>query len=139
MRAAGQGRILITGSLAGMIPGSYQAVYNATKAYLDTLSWGVREELRDSGVTVTCLMPGPVDTEFFERAHMETTPVGQDPSKADPAEVAQAGYDAMKRGVSGVSPGFATKMQSALSGVVPDEILARMHRQMAEPEEYRNG
>lgn len=90
-RAAGSGRILVTGSLAGVIPGSHQAVYNATKAYLDTLSWGIREELKDSGVTVTCLMPGPTETEFFDRAGMQDTPVGQSGSKDDPAMVAREG------------------------------------------------
>ena len=77
MRAAGEGRILITGSLAGHVPGSFQAVYNGTKAYLDTLSWGLREELRGTGVTVTCLMPGPTDTAFFATAGMQDTPVGE--------------------------------------------------------------
>src|SRR6056297_2210619 len=103
MQAAGNGRILITGSLAGMIPGSYQAVYNATKAYLDTLSWGIRNELKDTGVTVSCLMPGPTDTEFFARAHMEDTPVGKDDGKDDPAMVAEEGWTAMKKGRSGVT------------------------------------
>lgn len=139
MKAAGRGRILITGSLAGNMPGSYQAVYNATKAYVDTLSWGIRNELKDAGVTVTCLLPGPVETEFFDRADMEDTPVGQSESKADPARVARRGYEAMRRGASGVSPTFTTRMQNALSGIVPDSALARLHRGMAEPEENRNG
>jgi uncharacterized protein len=139
MAARGQGRILITGSLAGNLPGSYQAVYNATKAYVDTLSWGIRNELADSGVTVTCLLPGPVETEFFHRADMDDTPVGQSDSKADPARVARQGYEAMKRGASGISPTFMTRVQNALSGIVPDSVLARMHRGMAEPEERPNG
>ncbi|SDY09819.1 SDR family NAD(P)-dependent oxidoreductase [Citreimonas salinaria] len=139
MRRRGEGRILITGSLAGEIPGSYQAVYNATKAYLDTLSWGVRNELGDSDVTVTCLMPGPTDTEFFHRADMEDTNVGQSDSKSDPGMVARKGYAAMLKGASGVAPATMTKLQSALSGIVPDSVLARMHRQMAQPQENDNG
>ena len=139
MAARGQGRILITGSLAGNLPGSYQAVYNATKAYVDTLSWGIRNELKDAGVTVTCLLPGPVETEFFHRADMEDTPVGQSDSKADPARVARRGYEAMKRGASGVSPSFMTRVQNAMSGIVPESVLARMHRGMAKPEERSNG
>ena len=91
MRASDHGRILIVGSIAGLMPGSYQAVYNATKAYLDTLAWALRDECRDTEVSVTCLMPGPTDTEFFERADMEDTPVGQK-DKADPAKVARAGW-----------------------------------------------
>jgi len=135
MQAAGNGRILITGSLAGSIPGSYQAVYNATKTYLDTLSWAIREELKGSGVTVTCLMPGPTDTEFFERANMQDTPIGQSDSKDDPAMVARKGYQAMLHGASGVTTGFMNKVQQALTEIVPETVLARMHRETAEPQE----
>ena len=77
MRARGSGRILITGSIAGFMPGTYQAVYNATKAFLDSFSFALRHELMDSGVTVTCLMPGATETEFFERADMMDTKVGR--------------------------------------------------------------
>ena len=77
MRARGQGRILITGSIAGFMPGSFQAVYNGTKAFIDSFSFALRNELKDSGVTVTCLMPGATETEFFERADMLDTKVGQ--------------------------------------------------------------
>lgn len=139
MVARGSGRILITGSVAGNIPGSFQAVYNATKAYLDTLSWGIRDELRGTGVSVTCLMPGPTDTEFFERGHLEDTPVGKDDSKADPAKVAETGWRAMLKGTSGVTPGFMNKVQNQLSGVVSDSVLTKLHRRMAEPEGADNG
>src|SRR3546814_7620073 len=96
MRQRGQGKILITGSIAGFIPGSFQAVYNGTKAFVDSFSTALRNELRDTGVTVTCLMPGPTETEFFERAELMDTKVGQE-EKADPAKVAVDGYAAMKR------------------------------------------
>lgn len=139
MRRAGRGRILITGSIAGLIPGSYQAVYNATKAYLDTLSWGIRDELTDSGVTVTCLMPGPTETEFFERAGMEETPVGRDGGKDDAAMVARQGYRAMLKGSSGVTTGFMNKVQATFAGVIPDRVLAKMHRDMAQPEDETHG
>ncbi|MBS1303220.1 SDR family NAD(P)-dependent oxidoreductase [Loktanella sp. SALINAS62] len=136
MRARGSGRILITGSIAGVIPGAFQAVYNGTKAYLDILSWGLREELRDSGVTLTCLMPGPTDTEFFARADMLDTPVGQADDKDDPQKVAQAGYAAMMRGHAGVTTGFMNKVQASLAGIIPDSVLAKMHRNLAEPKEH---
>ena len=87
MRAAGEGRILITGSIAGFMPGTYQAVYNGTKAFIDSFSFALRDELKDTGVTVTCLMPGATETEFFERADMLDTKVGQ-AKKDDPADVA---------------------------------------------------
>jgi short-subunit dehydrogenase len=77
MRARGDGRILITGSITGFMPGAYQAVYNGTKAFLDSFSYAIREELRDTRITVTCLMPGATETEFFLRADMMDTQVGQ--------------------------------------------------------------
>jgi uncharacterized protein len=90
MRSRGQGRILLTGSIAGFIPGAYQAVYNGTKAFVDSFSFALRAELKDTGVTVTCLMPGATETDFFERADMLDTKVGQG-KKDDPADVARVG------------------------------------------------
>ena len=84
----GSGRILITGSIAGYMPGTFQAVYNGTKAFIDSFSFALRNELQDTGVTVTCLMPGATETEFFERADMMDTKVGTD-EKDDPADVAR--------------------------------------------------
>jgi short-subunit dehydrogenase len=138
MRARHGGRILITGSVAGLMPGSFHAVYNASKAYLDTLSWAIRNELEDSGITVTCLMPGPTDTEFFNRAHMQDTPMGRDEDKDDAAMVARQGFEAMLAGRSGITTGFMNKVQATLSGVIPDSVLAAMHRRQAKPEEDRN-
>ena len=97
MRARGKGRILITGSIAGFMPGTFQAVYNGTKAFLDSFSFALRNELKDTGVTVTCLMPGATETEFFERADMMDTKVGT-MKKDDPADVARTGFDAMMKG-----------------------------------------
>ncbi len=134
MRAQGRGRILITGSVAGWIPGSYHAVYNATKAYVDLLSLAIRNEVNDTDITVTCLMPGATDTMFFDRAKMLDTPVGKDPDKDDPAMVAREGYAAMLDGASGVTTGFMNKVQSLVSGLIPDSVLAAMHRKMAKPD-----
>jgi short-subunit dehydrogenase len=132
MREHGEGRILITGSIAGFMPGSYQAVYNGTKAFLDSFSYALREELRDTGITVTCLMPGPTETEFFRRADLLDTKVGQD-EKDDPAKVARDGYEAMKAGEGGVVSGMKNKAQAATAHVTPSETLAKMHTGMAEP------
>lgn len=135
LKRQGRGRILVTGSIAGLMPGSYQAVYNATKAYIDSLSYALRNELKDTDVSVTCLMPGPTETEFFDRAHMEDTPVGKDDGKDDPAMVARKGYDAMIKGQSGVVTGFMNKVEATFSGLLPDTVIAQMHRRMAEPED----
>jgi short-subunit dehydrogenase len=132
MRARGQGRILITGSIAGFMPGTYQAVYNGTKAFLDSFSFALRAELKDSGVTVTCLMPGATETEFFDRAHMTDTKVGQS-KKSDPGEVANIGYDAMMKGEGDVVTGWMNKLRSAIANVTPSGVLAEQHRAMAEP------
>jgi short-subunit dehydrogenase len=133
MRERNQGRILITGSIAGFMPGSFQAVYNGTKAFLDSFSLALRNELKDTEVTVTCLMPGPTDTDFFETADLMDTSVGQG-KKADPAKVAKDGYKAMMDGKPGVVSGFMNKVEAAFSGVIPDTMLAQMHRHMAEPQ-----
>ena len=132
MRDQGSGRILITGSIAGFMPGAFQAVYNGTKAYLNSFSFALRNELKDSGVTVTCLMPGATDTKFFERADMLDTSVGQS-KKDDPADVAQVGFDAMMDREGDVVSGFKNKVMAAVANVTPAEMLAEQHRKMAEP------
>src|SRR5690349_14371711 len=137
MRDQGAGRILITGSIAGFMPGTFQAVYNGTKAFIDSFSWALRNELKDTGVTVTCLMPGATDTEFFQRADMLDTKVGTD-EKADPADVAKSGFEAMEKGEAGVVAGVGNKLRAALANLVPDTMLAEQHRKMAEPGSARN-
>jgi short-subunit dehydrogenase len=132
MRQRGQGRMLLTGSIAGFLPGSFQAVYNGSKAFVDSFAYALRNELQDTGVTVTCLMPGPTDTKFFARADMLDTRFGRD-DKSDPADVAKAGYEAMNKGDDGVVVGLKNKAQVAASNFIPDTLLAERHRQLAEP------
>lgn len=128
-----QGRILFTSSIASTMPGAFQAVYNASKSFVQSFALAIRNELKDTGVTVTALMPGPTDTEFFERAEMEDTKVGAD-EKDDPAEVARQGYDALMAGREKVVGGsFKNKVQTVAGKVIPDSKKAEMHRQMAEP------
>jgi uncharacterized protein len=132
MRARGEGRILITGSIAGFMPGTYQAVYNGTKALLDSFSFALRAELKGSGVTVTCLMPGPTETEFFERADMLDTRVGT--QKKQPAdEVAKGGFEAMMRGDGEVVTGWTNKLRAAMAQVLPASVVAEQHRGLAAP------
>jgi short-subunit dehydrogenase len=132
MRARRNGRILITGSIAGFMPGTFQAIYNGTKAFIDSFAFALRAELKDSNVTITCLMPGATDTDFFARADMLDTKVGQD-KKDDPAIVARTGYDAMLRGDGDVVSGWKNKLQTAIANVTPAGVLAEQHRKMAEP------
>ncbi|WP_244477626.1 MULTISPECIES: SDR family NAD(P)-dependent oxidoreductase [unclassified Rhizobium] len=132
MRARGAGKILITGSIAGFIPGTYQAVYNGTKAFLNSFSFALRHELKDTGVTVTCLMPGATETRFFERADMLDTEVGQ-ADKDDPAEVAKVGFDALMKGDGDVVAGWKNKLQTVMANVTPAGILAEQHAKMAAP------
>lgn len=132
MRRRNQGRILITGSIAGFMPGSFQAVYNGTKAFLNSFSFALREELKDTNVTVTCLMPGPTDTEFFQRADMMDTNVGTT-EKDDPKMVADIGFDAMIRGDGDIVSGMRNKVQTTVANVLPSGVLAGQHRKMAEP------
>jgi short-subunit dehydrogenase len=128
MKARGEGKILTTGSIAGFMPGTYQAVYNSTKAFVDSFT----EALRASGVTVTCLMPGPTETEFFDRADMLDTKVGTQ-QKDDPRKVAQTGYDALMNGDGHVVYGLKNKLQVAAAHVLPAGMVAEQHRKMAEP------
>ena len=132
MRARDRGRILFTGSIAGLMPGSFQAVYNGTKAFVDSFAWALRNELKDTGVTVSCLLPGATDTEFFHRAGMDDTKVGQG-KKDDPADVAKTGFHAMMKGEGDVVHGLKNKIQAAVAAVTPQSRLAEMHRDMAEP------
>jgi uncharacterized protein len=132
MRARNQGRILITGSVAGFMPGSFQAVYSGTKACLNSFSFALRNELKDTNITVTCLMPGATETEFFERADMLDTKVGQE-EKDDPADVAKAGFEAMMKGEGDVVTGWQNKLQTTMANVTPSDMLAERHRKIAEP------
>lgn len=133
MVARNSGKVLVTGSIAGYIPGSFNAVYNATKAFVDNFTEALRNELKDvEGVTLTTLMPGATETEFFARADMLDTKVGQD-EKADPAKVARDGWHALMEGKGHIVSGLSNKLQVAASGVVPQAVLAEQHRKMAEP------
>lgn len=134
MVARDEGKVLVTGSVAGYIPGSFQAVYNGTKAFVDSFTEALRNEIKESkGVTLTTLMPGPVDTDFFERGDMMDTSVGTDPDKSDPADVAKDGWDAVMGGKPSVFSGWKTKLQGVLANVTPGSVLAEQHRKMAEP------
>ncbi|GIF77418.1 SDR family NAD(P)-dependent oxidoreductase [Asanoa siamensis] len=129
----GTGRVLFTSSIASAMPGSFQAVYNASKSFVQSFAEALRNELKDTGVTVTSLMPGATDTAFFERAGMQDTKVGSE-SKDDPAKVAAQGFEALMKGDDHVVAGSVmNKVQAVAGKVVPDKVKAEMHRRMAEP------
>jgi short-subunit dehydrogenase len=129
----GAGRILFTASVAGTQPGPFYATYAASKAFVLSFAEALRYEVKDSGVTITALMPGPTDTEFFDRADMNDTRVDS-MNKDDPAEVARDGYEALMAGKDHVVAGsFKNKLQAGAKGL-PEPAKAAMHAKMTEPE-----
>jgi uncharacterized protein len=134
MVARGEGRVLFTSSIASTMPGSFQAVYNASKSFVQSFGLALREELKDSGVTITLLMPGPTETEFFERADMLDTKMGASDSKDSAAQVAEQAFEGMMSGKERVEAGsLMSKLQGRASRFIPDSVKAKMHTQMAEP------
>lgn len=132
MQVRGAGRILLTGSMAGFMPGAYQAVYNASKAFINNFSYALRNELKDSGVTVTCLMPSVTDTEFWERGGTLDTKAGSG-EKDSPDKPAFAGWEAMKAGKGEVSPGLKHTIEKAALKVMPAEVVAEMNAKDLKP------
>ena len=134
MATRDSGRVLVTSSIASTMPGSFQAVYNASKSFLQSFTEALQEELKDTGITLTSLMPGPTETEFFERADMLDTTVGRS-KKDDPAQVAKQGFEALMAGERKLVAGsLKTEAQGLANKVLPDSLKAGAHRLMAEPE-----
>ncbi|MEH2080007.1 MAG: SDR family NAD(P)-dependent oxidoreductase [Nostoc sp.] len=129
----GNGKILFTSSIAALMPGPFEVVYSASKAFIHSFAEGLRNELKDTGVTVTALMPGPTDTNFFHRAGMDDTKAGAD-KKDDPAIVAKQGFEALMAGKDDLVAGsLKTKVQGNISKVLPDTVNAELHRKLTEP------
>ncbi|GEK20901.1 SDR family NAD(P)-dependent oxidoreductase [Cellulomonas xylanilytica] len=135
MVARGEGRVLFTASTASLMPGPYYATYAASKSFVLSFSEALRYELRDSGVTVTALLPGPTDTAFFERADMTQTRVGQGP-KDSPVKVAAEAYEALMEGRDKIEVGsLKARSQTAAAAVLPDRAKAAMHASFTKPTE----
>jgi uncharacterized protein len=133
MVARKEGRILFTSSIISQMPGTFQAVYAASKAFVHSFSEALRNELKDTGITVTALMPGATETNFFHRAGMDDTKVGAD-KKDDPAKVAQQGFEALMAGKDSiVAESLKTKIQGAVSQILPDTVTAEQNRKISEP------
>jgi len=136
MATRDQGRVLVTSSIASTMPGSFQAVYNASKSFVQSFTEALQNELKDTGITLTSLMPGPTETEFFARAGMLDTPVGSSSHKDDAAQVARQGFEALMKGERKVVAGsLFTKVQGVVNSVLPDQVKAAAHRLMAKPKE----
>ncbi len=133
MLARDAGRILYTSSIAATMPGPFQATYNGSKAFLKSFAEALRNELKDTGVTITVLMPGATETDFFRRAGAEDTKLGAS-KKDDPADVARDAYEALMDGKDHVVAGsFKNKVQATVAHILPDTVMAEMHRKQAEP------
>jgi hypothetical protein len=133
MLKRGEGKILNVASIASKVPGPYQAVYHATKAFVHSFTEAVRSEVADTGVTLTSLLPGATETDFFNKADMLNSKAIKDKELADPAEVAKDGFDALMSGKDMVISGLKNKMQMAMSNVIPDDMLAAQMKKQQEP------
>lgn len=139
MLQRGAGKILNVSSIAGKVPGPYQSVYHGTKAFVHSFTEAVRNELKDTGVTLTSLLPGATDTDFFHKADMESSKIAQDDKLADPAQVAKDGYEALMQGKDMVVSGMQNKLLVAMSNVLPDSLAAETMRKQQEPRKEQPG
>jgi short-subunit dehydrogenase len=133
MVARDAGKLLFTSSIAATMPDPFEAVYGGTKVFLRWFGEALRNELKDTNVGVTVLMPGVTDTNFFNRADMLDTKAGASESKDDPAIVAKAAYDALMADKDKVVPTLKNKVMGAVADALPDKVAAQIHRGMSEP------
>ena len=132
MVSRGKGRILNLSSIASKLPGPYQAVYHGTKAFVQSFTEAVRSEVKDSGVTITALLPGATDTDFFNKADMNQSKIVQEGKLDDPKQVAKDGYEALMNGDDMVVSGMKNKLQVAMANITSDEKAAnKMKKQQA--------
>jgi uncharacterized protein len=133
MAGRGEGRLLFTSSIAGIMPGPFEAVYAASKSFIRSFGEGLRNELKEKGIGVTVFMPGPTETDFFHRANMDNTPAGQS-SKDDAAQVAAQAIDALFADKHAVVTGsLKTRLQGNVAKLMSNPARAAMHRKQTEP------
>jgi short-subunit dehydrogenase len=133
MVARNEGKILNVSSIGGEMPGPLQAVYHATKAFVTSFSEAVRQEVKETAVTITLLEPGVTDTDFFRKASQEDAKMVKEGSLADPAKVAKDGYEALMAGKDKIISGFMNKAMVATSNILPDTAVAANMHKMMEP------
>jgi short-subunit dehydrogenase len=127
------GKILNLSSIAGKVPGPFQSVYHGTKAFVQSFTEAIRAEVKDKGVTITALLPGATDTDFFNKADMQDSKIVQEGKLDDPAKVAKDGFDALMSGDDKVVSGFKNKMQVGMSNIMPDDMVAEKMYKQQEP------
>lgn len=135
MQQRGEGKILFTASIAGAMPTPLEAVYGASKAFVLAFSNALHFEMKDSGIHVTALMPGPTDTNFFHRAHMDDTQAGSEAKNQNrPEDVAQQGFEALMKNEQTVvaATSTMTKIEGNLAPFIPDAVTASMHEKQAQ-------
>ncbi|KAA6439811.1 SDR family oxidoreductase [Dyadobacter flavalbus] len=128
-----EGKILNVSSIGGEMPGPLQSVYHATKAFVTSFTEAVREEVKDTNVTLTLLLPGVTDTDFFRKADQENAKMVKEGSLADPAKVAKDGYEALMAGKDKIISGLMNKAMVASSHMMPDTMVASNMHKMMEP------
>lgn len=133
MLQKGEGRILNVSSIASRLPGPWQSVYHATKAFVQSFTEAIREETKDQGIAITALLPGATNTDFFRKAGMLHSKVVVDKELDDPAVVAEAGYKALMKGDDMVVSGGKNKFQAMMAAITPDAKLAANMYKMQEP------
>jgi uncharacterized protein len=134
MAARGRGRVLFTSSIVAVMPGPYQAAYNASKSFVQSFALALRAELREHGVSVTVLMPGPTETNIFARANQLSTRLGASEHKDDPAEVARQAFQALMAGRERVvAASLTTKAAELASRVLPDAVKSQLNRVVTRP------
>ncbi|GAB3702746.1 SDR family oxidoreductase [Spirosoma flavus] len=133
MVARNDGKILNLASIASQLPGPWQAVYHATKAFVLSFTEAIRDEVKETNVSITALQPGPTDTDFFHKAQMENSKIVQEGSLADPAKVAKDGYDALMSGDDKVISGLKNKLQVGMSNIMPESMVAANLGKQQEP------
>jgi uncharacterized protein len=128
----GDGKILNLSSIASKVPGPLQSVYHGTKAFVQSFTEAIRNEVKDKGVSITALLPGATDTDFFNKADMEDSKMAQEKNLSDPAVVAKDGYEALMKGDDMVVSGFKNKVEVAMGNLMPDSKVAEiLHKQQA--------
>jgi len=139
MVARNDGKILNLASIASETPGPWQAVYHGTKAYVLSLTEAIREEVKDTNITVTALLPGATDTDFFNKAGMQNAKIVQDKeSLSNPADVAKDGYDALMSGDDKIISGFKNKLMVGMSHITPDTVVAHNMNEMQKPVDQKD-